>query len=924
MPAAKKLVDALEVSSSEEVCLYGNKIHLLSHMVYGDHHKIEKQICAALEADYAKELESAVKKREINAINKKIDNVSDTVNNKDTCYTFREIERYMGDILLDAFKEKAVSIFSLIGVLTESCQKLFDKKLPLKSDERNRSIIKAYFDAWNDFRDIFSMVVRKKDEDIESDFYDVYKENWDLVRSTYRAENLCRNYITKGVGDNLTSNQAFFGSALRGTSAWKKPDKKFDTSQHTFLKIDGLIYFFCLPAGSKPTFLEGEDESCMILQQRKMQDPMMNLPRHVFTPARTFFEENPHETVFTIEDNMTDPVYVTRDVFDIYNNGTFKTAARDEIGEDAYKDNLLSVMTVMKDFCLRYTYWQDRTIPFRELSEYDNIGEFYDDIRKVMAVQRWIPGNRQLIEEMTNDGRGLLFELTSKSMRAYKNTGNPDKLNSYAKVLMYIISEKNQTEGNIMLNSRPQLMYRSEAHGKPKKHETGSIMINKRDADGNRIPDDVISELFQYYNDFSDAAPMSTEAKRLIREKGVTIRKAEHEFIRDKRFYKEQFKIALSYKKNSNCDNIGPSLNARVKEAAPEMNRIVIIRNMQDILYMLVLDPDGNELEKRSLNIINGIDYHKRLKEAENKKREKSAKEWDNSGKIRDLRESYFNKAITEIVNAVIEYDAIVLLEKIAEQTKDKYYALGNTAFKRFEDKLCARLGDLFFKHIPEGEPGSLSNPYQFCYDGNLSEWQNGIVFFVPAFGTSDTDYDSGFRCEFDTSNIQTKRAKMSFLSKFDLIRYNAETCGLEISFDYNNFNTSKSKAKKAKKEEDKERQTKWHMVLTEGVVSYDRENKCNVYDEKPFVSLPKLLKEIGLPKDAELQQYALDGVLSGKAVDLVFFNMLKLLRGRRGGCNGERAMYVSPVTSRQVDLSENTALNLNKKFIKMKEEAKE
>ena len=65
--------------------------------------------------------------------------------------------------------------------------------------------------------------------------------------------------------------------------------------------------------------------------------------------------------------------------------------------------------------------------------------------------------------------------------------------------------------------------------------------------------------------------------------------------------------------------------------------------------------------------------------------------------------------------------------------------------------------------------------------------FQNGFVFYIPAWNTSKIDPVTGFTNLFDL-HIETMEQAKKFFSKFDYIRWNAANNWFEFAFDYKNF----------------------------------------------------------------------------------------------------------------------------------------
>ena len=460
-------------------------------------------------------------------------------------------------------------------------------------------------------------------------------------------------------------------------------------------------------------------------------------------------------------------------------------------------------------------------------------------------------------------------------------------------------------------------------------HKAGSILTNKKDRYGQTNPGDVYVELNDYFNHGKSRYALTTAAKAYLapyeNEQGMTeideftgetkmvvaTREANYDIVKDARYYREQFRITLSYEKNTGCPDNMSGLRAQAQEYAKTANKVVIVRNMSDAIFVVVMDPNGKILETKNLNVIDGVDFYERLKEMEEKNRSDKSTKWEYEGTIQGFRDWYFVKAISEIARLVVEYKAVIIMERLSDRARDKYFAIGNNAFKKFETMLTARLADLHFEDVRTGDPGSLVNPYQFCVPAETnrfkSSYQDGIVFFVSGTGSRNTDPETGFICDFDVANIQTRQKKIQWLSKFDEIAYDPSTKSLKVAFDFDNFQCYKRAEQRA-----------WSLNLQSGITVFNREHKFNKYISHPFQEVAQLLEKEGVdPQTGILDELRKAGEcrITGNTVNMLFGRILQCLRGTIGSHDGERAQFVSPVTNTKVDVAVNIARNLVKSY---------
>ena len=890
-----ELSEALRETSTQDIFISGKQVHRLSHLLYGDHHKLTNIMAAVKE----KELREAHgKKAMTKTLQNKIDNIPMTIKKQN--YTMKDISEYAGDDLHKMFAAHFASLVVTLDSIWNDCNNICKNKLPIKGSERNLEIVQDYFNTWTDIRDAVRIIARNSEEDIDNDFYDAWQTAYEETKATYKAENMIQSYAKRAIGQIVRKQLAHYGAPARHTSKWALPNEKVDVGNNVLIRMDGRFYFFCLPKGEKPVYLDGNDTSCELLTARTIASVDKNVPRFAWPKeVKAFFEENPDAQEYMSKIG----VLVPRSAYEAYTGEAYKKKNRDKVGEETYKNALFDLLSYYIP-CMKARY-PDRVFPFKPADAYDSTDEFYQDIKSVATISAWMPGNRELIETMVKDGKALLFEITSSKLRKYYETQDESRLDDYARTLLFLLSEENQKHNIMKLNSRPQLMYRPAAEGEPIRHKKGSVLVNRHDVNGDWIPDDIRGDIYRCLNGRLSPHKISDEAKRYLNENLVVSKEADHEIVKDGRFYKEQFSVVFSYTKNPTVVAQKTRVrNEMIREISEDCNRIILIRNTQDTVFMSVRDKNGAVLEERSLNIIDGTDYHKRLKDLEEESRDRQKHNWENKKEVKNLRDGYFTKAIKEVVDAVRKYDAIIVTERVGKESRDKWYALGNTAFKKFEKMLCSRLGDLHFSDIAFGCPGSLTNPYQLADPDGGMDFQNGIVFFVSGYGITETDPASGFHCDFQTYTIQNKTSRLMFLSRFDKIKYDKTTKELEVAFDYDKFSTSGAPT-----------QAHWNMKTSNGIVLFNREYKYNTYIEHPFDDVADALEQEGHDPERNIRDIASEGNLSKRTTDLIFERLLKILRGSQGTHDGKRRMYASPVTGEIIDESVCAATNLNQRF---------
>lgn len=302
--------------------------------------------------------------------------------------------------------------------------------------------------------------------------------------------------------------------------------------------------------------------------------------------------------------------------------------------------------------------------------------------------------------------------------------------------------------------------------------------------------------------------------------------------ISKRRYAVDHLQFHLSMTINCNADkknkNINDMVNEAIRNGAIE-HIIGIDRGERNLLYASVIDLHGNIIEQCSLNIIpnehkdKGTDYLELLKERESIRQEER-RSWDSIEKINELKTGYVSQAVHQIVKMVLKYHAIVVLEDLNDGFIRSRQKRERTVYAQFEKQLIEKLNYLVDKGIVEGEPGSATNGYQLTnpINNKVKTNQSGILFYIPAWNTSNIDPTTGFVNLFNL-RYQNREKTREFFEKFKSIKYNDENNWFEFTFDYNDF-TSKGK----------DTQTIW-TICTYGPRIEAKKDSSNIWKKRPI-----------------------------------------------------------------------------------------
>ena len=286
-------------------------------------------------------------------------------------------------------------------------------------------------------------------------------------------------------------------------------------------------------------------------------------------------------------------------------------------------------------------------------------------------------------------------------------------------------------------------------------------------------------------------------------------RKNPIDIIKDKRYTEDKYFLHLPITINYGVDD--ENINAKMIEYIAKhnnMNVIGIDRGERNLIYISVINNKGNIIEQKSFNLVNNYDYKNKLKNME-KTRDNARKNWQEIGKIKDVKNGYLSGVISKIARMVVDYNAIIVMEDLNRGFKRGRFKVERQVYQKFENMLISKLNYLVFKEKKADENGGILKGYQLTYLPKSALQigkQCGCIFYVPAAYTSKIDPATGFINIFDFkkysgSGINAKvKDKKEFLMSMNSIRYinegseEYEKIGhrelFAFSFDYNNFKT--------------------------------------------------------------------------------------------------------------------------------------
>ena len=329
-------------------------------------------------------------------------------------------------------------------------------------------------------------------------------------------------------------------------------------------------------------------------------------------------------------------------------------------------------------------------------------------------------------------------------------------------------------------------------------------------------------------------------------------------------------------------------VNAYLKESN-STHIIGIDRGERHLLYLSLIDLQGNIVEQYSLNEIGNTNYHDLLGIKE-KQRKEARPNWMEIENIRELKEGYMSQVIHKIAQLMVKYNAIVVLEDLNIGFMRGRQKVEKQVYQKFEKMLIDKLNYLVDKQRDASELGGVLNAYQFTNkfeSFQKIDKQSGFLFYIPAWNTSKMDPTTGFVNLLDTRYENMVKAK-AFFGKFKSIRYNATKGWFEFAFDYNDFTTKAADTR-----------TQWTLCTYGTRIETKRDPKQNNNFVSEEFDLTGKAKELFARYNIDIEGNLMEQICSQS--DAAFFkemlHLLHLTLQMRNSITGKDTDYlISPV----------------------------
>lgn len=825
----------------------------------------------------------------IETIQESIDTYAPILENCDELkyYSTTCIANYFHDHCRATMKEGSDKTFDFDSNITEKYRCI---KGILNSDAANENLskeetnnIKLFLDSLMELLHFVKPLWIKSDAVSfkNENFYSSFDPLFDELNNIVKIYDMVRNFISTKPYSLEKYKLNFENSTL--AAGWDI-NKELDNTTVIMIK-DGNYYLGIMNAKNKPKFstvVAKDDDICYSKMNYKyFKDLTTMVPKcsTQLNEVKNHFEVT-DETYKLDNKNFIKPLYITKEIFDLNNvlhNGKKRFQIdylRDTNDVEGYNNAVRTWITFCIDFLKSYksTVGYDLS-SLDPISSYNRVDLFYTGVNKLLYDITFSNIPQSQIDAWVNEGKLYLFQIYNKDFSEHSK-GKPNLHTIYWKALF---DKQNLNDVIYKLNGEAEIFYRKS-----------SI-----------TPENIITH--KANEPINSKNPLTAGKKNLFN----------YELIKDKRFTEDKFMfhvpITLNFKAGGN-GNINTKVLEYIKNN-DDINIIGLDRGERHLIYLSLINQQGNLIKGKdgkyiqfSFNEITGeyfdkdgksvtitTPYHSLLNKKE-KERADARVNWEKIESIKELKEGFVSQVVHQIVQLMVEYNAIIVMEDLNFGFKKGRFKVEKQVYQKFEKMLIDKLNYVVFKDKHPNEIGGLYQPLQLSnkFDSfkKLGK-QSGFIFYVPAWNTSKIDPTTGF-VDFLKPKYENTTQSQEFFSKFDSIKYNKESDYFEFQFDYSNF-TSKAE----------DSRTKW-TVCTIGDERYFWNRETRTTEKINITEQLKLLfnaSSIDYTKGQELKN-----IICANSDRKFFVQLMKLLSivlsMRYSSAADERDFILSPVAN--------------------------
>ena len=665
------------------------------------------------------------------------------------------------------------NLFALIQNAYTDISNLLDTPYPenknLAQDKTNVAKVKALLDAIKSLQHFVKPLLGMGDEsDKDERFYGELASLWTELDTVTPLYNMIRNYMTRKPYSEKKIKLNFENPQLLG--GWDaNKEKDYAT---IILRRNGMYYLAIMNKDSKKLLgktmpSDGECYEKMVYKFFKDVTTMIPKCSTQLKDVQAYFKVNTDDFVLNSK-AFNKPLTITKEVFDLNNvlYGKFKKFQKGYLSATGDTAGYTHAVNVWINFCMDFLNSYESTCMYDFTSlkseSYLSLDAFYQDANLLLYKLSFTNVSVSFIDKLVDEGKMYLFQIYNKDFSDYSK-GTPNMHTLYWKALF---DERNLVDVVYKLNGQAEMFYRKKSIDYTHPTHPANHPIQNKNKDNKKK-----ESVFEY------------------------------DLVKDRRYTVDKFLFHVPI--TMNFKSVGSeNINQQVREylqQADDTHIIGIDRGERHLLYLVVIDMQGNIKEQFTLNEIvneyNGntyrTNYHDLLDTRE-EERLTARQSWQTIENIKELKEGYLSQVIHKITQLMVKYHAVVVLEDLNKGFMRGRQKVEKQVYQKFEKMLIDKLNYLVDKKADATQSGGLLNAYQLTskFDSfqKLGK-QSGFLFYIPAWNTSKIDPVTGFVNLLDTRYQNTEKAK-AFFSKFDAIRYNADKDWFEFNLDYDKFGT--------------------------------------------------------------------------------------------------------------------------------------
>ena len=761
---------------------------------------------------------------------------------------------------------------NILEKVSEAYAKIdFERQENLQAEKEAATPIKDFLDEVQNLYHYFKLFDYRGEEEKDSNFYYKLDEILSDLAEIIPLYNKVRNFVTKKPGEVKKVKLNFDNVSLaKGWDVNKESDYTC-----IILRKSGKYFLGIFNPQDKPNFNEennandfNKKNDCYEkLVYKFFKDVTTMIPKCTtqLKDVKKHFESFSEDFILE-NDSFLKPLTISKTVFDL-NNTLYDGKKKFQIDylrntndvdgyNSAVKEWIAFCMNFMKSYKSTSVY--DYSV-LKDCSQFKQVDQFYNEINLLLYKIWFVNVEEAKIRNLVDSGKLYLFQIYNKDF-AEKSSG---KKNLHTLYWENLFSEENLRDVCLKLNGEAELFFRPKNENvKEIRHEKGSVLVNRTTADGKSIPEEIYQEIYQFKN--KKRASVSDEAQKWLDGGTVVCKEATHTLTKNRHFTQNTYLFHCPITMNFKAPEItGKKFNQKVLKYLhknPDVKIIGLDRGERHLIYLSLINQNGEIELQKTLNLVEqvrndktvSVNYQEKLVQKEGD-RDKARKNWQTIGNIKELKEGYLSNVVHEIAKLMVEHNAIIVMEDLNFGFKRGRFAVERQVYQKFENMLIEKLNYLVFKNRAATEPGGVLNAYQLTdKSANVSDVgkQSGFLFYVPAAYTSKIDPKTGFADLLNLRDLTNVHKKRDFFSKFDEIRYDAETESFAFTFDYKNFD-GKGKSEMSA--------TKWTVYSREKRIVYSPKSKSHS-DVYPTDELKKIFEQCSI--DFESGNNLIDSIM--------------------------------------------------------------